>query len=117
MGRQVCGGKHGGVPAGLKWKPRFLWKGYSISKVTEKKGAAMRAVGWDLGKSVNKVGGGHFGEIPFLAAALVLRPAHHHLDSLSDLPGPSEFLRSVAQLCSGSGDQGTYYLGEWQELS
>ena len=49
-------------PAGLKWKPRFLWKGYSISKMTEKKGTAMRALGWDLGKSVNKVGGGHFEE-------------------------------------------------------
>jgi hypothetical protein len=59
---KYAGGSTVVYPAGLKWKPRFLWKGYSISKMTEKKGTAMRALGWDLGKSVNKVGGGHFEE-------------------------------------------------------
>ena len=38
-----------------------------------------------------------------MAAAMELRPAHRHLDGLSDLPDPSDFVRSVAQLCSGPG--------------
>ena len=51
--KKYAGGSTSMYPAGLKWKPTFFWEGYSTSKMTEKKGAAMRAVGWDLGKSVN----------------------------------------------------------------
>ena len=33
---KYAGGSTVVYPAGLKWKPRFLWKGYSISKMTER---------------------------------------------------------------------------------
>ena len=99
---KYAGGSTVVYPAGLKWKPRFLWKGYSISKMTEKKGTAMRALGWDLGKSVNKVGGGHFEE-PILGGGHGAATRTRYLYGLSGLPGPSDFVRSVAQLCSGPG--------------
>ena len=111
--RKYAGGMTAVLPAALKWKPRFLWKGYSITPMTQQKVKTMAKLGHGPKKGRT---GGHFDSLPFSAAAMELRPAHRHLDGTSDLPDPSEFVRGVAQLCSSSGDQGTYYLGEWREL-
>mmetsp|Transcript_87093 Transcript_87093/g.168705 ORF Transcript_87093/g.168705 Transcript_87093/m.168705 type:complete len:418 (+) Transcript_87093:334-1587(+) len=88
-----------------RWRSRIMLKGYSSSVSGGKKGTG--SVGMT----------GHWSKGPaFSAAAMELRPAHLHMDGKSDLPDPTQFIRSVSQLSSPSGEQGSYHLSEWREM-
>ena len=102
------------MPAAARvWRPRLLFKGYSVTPMGKRKADTMAELGYDASKGTT---GGHFASIPFSAAAMELRPAHKHLDGTTDLPDPSAFLRGAAMLFSKSGEQGSYHLVEWREL-